>query len=148
MWNAISPGVELVSPCPIPATINIIPRAPRALWYASTEYNNELGSISRCSRICTWCDNISTMKKRCTEQQSTTITILPTTMCIPTMVWTASITWCTRRKLACTKILQNFWLIFVLNNISPFDDRRFPVFLLWNIFYWRRKLPANIKTFQ
>ena len=28
MWNAISPGFELVSPCPIPATITITPRAP------------------------------------------------------------------------------------------------------------------------
>ena len=27
MWNAISPGFELVSPCPIPATITITPRA-------------------------------------------------------------------------------------------------------------------------
>ena len=28
MWNAFSPGFELVSPCPIPATITITPRAP------------------------------------------------------------------------------------------------------------------------
>ena len=28
MWNAISPGFELVSPCPIPATITITPRIP------------------------------------------------------------------------------------------------------------------------
>ena len=28
MWNANSPGFELVSPCPIPATITITPRAP------------------------------------------------------------------------------------------------------------------------
>ena len=28
MWNAISSGFELVSPCPIPATITITPRAP------------------------------------------------------------------------------------------------------------------------
>ena len=28
MWNAISPGFELVSPCPIPATITITPLAP------------------------------------------------------------------------------------------------------------------------
>ena len=28
MWNVISPGFELVSPCPIPATITITPRAP------------------------------------------------------------------------------------------------------------------------
>ena len=28
MWNAISPGFELVSPCPIPTTITITPRAP------------------------------------------------------------------------------------------------------------------------
>ena len=28
MWNAISPGFELVSPCPIPATITITPRTP------------------------------------------------------------------------------------------------------------------------
>ena len=27
MWNAITPGFELVSPCPIPATITITPRA-------------------------------------------------------------------------------------------------------------------------
>ena len=31
MWNAISPGFELVSPCPIPATITITPRAPPSL---------------------------------------------------------------------------------------------------------------------
>ena len=31
MWNAISPGFELVSPCPIPATITITPRAPLQL---------------------------------------------------------------------------------------------------------------------
>ena len=30
MWNAISPGIELVSPCPIPATITITPRAPHS----------------------------------------------------------------------------------------------------------------------
>ena len=29
MGNAISPGFELVSPCPTPATITITPRAPR-----------------------------------------------------------------------------------------------------------------------
>ena len=29
MWNAISPGFELVSLCPIPATITITPRAPQ-----------------------------------------------------------------------------------------------------------------------
>ena len=28
MWNAISPRFELMSPCPIPATITITPRAP------------------------------------------------------------------------------------------------------------------------
>ena len=28
MWNAISPGFELVSLCPIPTTITITPRAP------------------------------------------------------------------------------------------------------------------------
>ena len=28
MWNAVSPGFELVSPCPIPATITITPWAP------------------------------------------------------------------------------------------------------------------------
>ena len=37
MWNAISPGFELVSPCPIPATITITPRAPPyhcgSWWY-------------------------------------------------------------------------------------------------------------------
>ena len=29
MWSAISPGYELVSPCPIPTTITTTPRAPR-----------------------------------------------------------------------------------------------------------------------
>ena len=34
MWNAISPGFELVLPCPIPATITITPLAPPSflLW--------------------------------------------------------------------------------------------------------------------
>ena len=32
MWNAISPGFELVSPCPIPATITITPRALPRNW--------------------------------------------------------------------------------------------------------------------
>ena len=33
MGNAISPGFELVSPCPIPATITITPRAPPPYFY-------------------------------------------------------------------------------------------------------------------
>ena len=28
MWNAFSPGFELISPCPFPTTITITPRAP------------------------------------------------------------------------------------------------------------------------
>ena len=31
MWNAFSPGFELVSPCPIPATITITPRHPTVM---------------------------------------------------------------------------------------------------------------------
>ena len=40
MWNAISPGFELVSPCPIPTTITI---TPRALYQNSkNDSNNEV----------------------------------------------------------------------------------------------------------
>ena len=50
MWNAISQGLELVSPCPIPATITISPLAPpflrtvRFMWSRNTV--SEISHIS------------------------------------------------------------------------------------------------------
>ena len=43
MWNAISPGFELVSPCPIPATITITPWAPPYwIWQRPLEVEYDL----------------------------------------------------------------------------------------------------------
>ena len=47
MWNAFSPGFELVSPCPIPATITITPRAPMFV-NASLSQNPSLMWINAC----------------------------------------------------------------------------------------------------
>ena len=48
MWNAISPGFELVSPCPIPATITI---TPRALYRSdSTPSHHNLQGQDQCLR--------------------------------------------------------------------------------------------------
>ena len=41
MWNAISPGFELVSPCPIPATITITPRAPNEFLVRKEHLSND-----------------------------------------------------------------------------------------------------------
>ena len=42
MWNAISPGFELVSPCPIPATITITPRALPFFLFPSHSFPNSV----------------------------------------------------------------------------------------------------------
>ena len=47
MWNAISPGFELVSPCPTPAMTTITPRAPPKLnnyWWKILFWTKRLGS--------------------------------------------------------------------------------------------------------
>ena len=55
MWNAISPGFELVSPCPIPATITITPRALLKFKMASCT----LDSLRKWfSSIGDWCNTV------------------------------------------------------------------------------------------
>ena len=68
---------------------------------------------------------------------------------VPSIVWIVSVTWYTRRKLARTKILQNFWLILINQRWSVLvREEKITYSAVVQIFYLGDVVTGKVKDFK